>query len=190
MVWLYKMSLRGLTKFSTQKTNKQKIFFLFVTYMTVLLSQRDFSSEFSGGVKKEQFESRSLLLNKALLNHSDNKLLLSHGLVQAFSVKLVQWIVIILSIIYNSSKWKANWWLWENSSYVESQRHNHFILAIFISTSILMEKYSKMPFKQNKQINIRTNYIKLNVFSKISGYLTQFLNSVHQDVCETIAFVQ
>lgn len=182
------MSLRGLTKFSTKKTNKQKIFF-FVCYIYDCSFKSkglvDFSSEFSGGVKKEQFESRSLLLNKALLNHSDNKLLLSHGLVQAFSVKLVQWIVIILSIIYNSSKWKANWWLWENSNYVESQRHNHFILA-----SILMEKYSKMPFKQNKQINIRTNYIKLNVFSKISGYLTQFLNSMHQDVCETIAFVQ
>lgn len=129
------------------------------------------------------------MLNKALLNHS-NKLLLSHGLIQAFSIKLVQWIVIILSIIYNSSKWKANWWLWENLNYVESQRHSHFTLAIFISTSILNGEIFQNAFEKNKQINIRMNYIKLSVFSKITGYLTQFLNSVHRDACETIAFVQ
>lgn len=39
-----------------------------------------FSSEFSGGFKEEQFESRSLLLNKALLTITLQTIKLSHGM--------------------------------------------------------------------------------------------------------------
>lgn len=86
------------------------------------------------------------------INHSDHKLLLSHGLIQAFSVKLVQWIVISLSIIYNSSKWKANWWLWENSNYVESQKTQSLYFGHIYFNQYLNGEIFQNAF-QTKQTN-------------------------------------